>query len=232
MKIISNSSLADFSAWEKKLPRLPLIQRDDYIVQACKGRKVFHLGATDAPMTKEKARRGELLHQKLFPHCGCLIGFDVDTQAIQLLHEDFGIDNIIACDLDSEIPAERGKAEVVINGDILEHVNSPGRLLRACNQMLEVGGVMVLTTINALSAKQSLRAFAGREPVHPDHVAYYSLATLGVLGGRFGFQMLDCRFFAYPCVSRISKMVFDTIYRCAPATADGICVTYRKASSC
>jgi hypothetical protein len=222
---------ADFSSWEKKLPRLPLVQRDDFIIQTCNGRKVFHLGATDSPMTLDKAQRGELLHQKLAPHCASLVGFDVDLAAIQLLSRDFGIDNIVACDLDKEIPTERGKAEVLINGDIVEHVNSPGSLLQACNQLLELGGVMVLSTINALSVKQSVRALMGREPVHPDHVAYYSFANLGVLGSRFGFQMVDCRFFAYPCVSGISKTVFNSIYRFAPAAADGICVTYRKTSN-
>jgi len=232
MKTTSETLLADFSAWEKKLPRLPLVQRDDFIIKTCKGRKVFHLGATDSPMTLDKATRGELLHQKLTPHCGSLVGFDVDMAAIDLLRRDFGIDNIFACDLDVTIPVEQGKAELLVNGDIVEHVNSPGRLLQACNQMLDVGGMMILTTINALSVKQALRALAGREPVHPDHVAYYSFANLGVLGGRFGFRMVDCRYFAYPCVSSISKRVFDSVYRFAPAAADGICITYRKTSSC
>jgi hypothetical protein len=218
----------DFSRWEKKIPRQPAVLRDDFILSACVGRKVFHLGATDSPMTEDKAQRGELLHQKLQPVCGRLDGFDIDGQAIEFLRRKHGIDNIHLCNLDREIPSEHGLAQVLINGDIVEHVNSPGRLMQACNQMLEQGGVMVLTTINALSAKQAMRAFGAREPVHPDHVAYYSFATLGVLGARFGFEVTDCRFFPYPCVSRVTAMFFGALYRLAPAVADGICVCYRK----
>jgi hypothetical protein len=204
------------------------VERDAYILEVCKGRKVFHLGATDSPMTSSKAERGELLHQKLQPHCGALIGYDIDEGAIALLRRQYGIDNIVRCDLDQDVPRDHGRAQVLVNGDIVEHVNSPGRLMQACNQMLEVGGLMVLTTINALSAKQAMRALVGREPVHPDHVAYYSYATLGVLGARFGFEARDCRFFAYACVSPLSAMCFSLLYRTAPSVADGICVTYEK----
>ncbi|MGO9203695.1 MAG: class I SAM-dependent methyltransferase [Limisphaerales bacterium] len=218
----------DFSVWEKKVPRLPVVDRDAYILGACRGRKVFHLGAADSPMTAGKARRGELLHQRLMGHCKTLVGFDIDVSAIEMLRREYNIQNIYPCDLDRQVPTGHGRAELLVNGDIVEHVNSPGCLLRACNELLEMNGLMVLTTINALSAKQCLRALIGREPVHPDHVAYYSFATLGTLGARFGFQVVECRFFAYPCVSRITATAFRWFYRIAPQAADGICVTYRK----
>jgi hypothetical protein len=228
MKTTSNPAPCDFAGWEKRLPRLPVVERDDYIIQACKARKVFHLGAADSPMTRDKAKRGELLHQKLAPHCGSLIGFDLDGAAIKCLRDDYDIQSIFWCDLENRIPEDHGKAEVLISGDLIEHVNSAGSLMQACNRLLKPDGLMVLTTINALSIKQAFRAFLGREPVHPDHVAYYSFATLGVLGQRYGFELVDCRFFAYPCVSSLTGRLFRALYRIAPGAADGICVIYKK----
>jgi SAM-dependent methyltransferase len=204
------------------------VDRDEHIICACEGRDVFHLGATDSPMTRDKARRGALLHQKLAGHCKRLTGFDIDKGAIDLLRDEYGIDNIRLCDLEQDIPREAGKAQVLVNGDIVEHVSSPGRLMSACNRLLETEGIMLLSSVNALSLKQAIRGFCGREPVHPQHVAYYSYATLGVLGGRFGFRAIDCRFFPYACVTRTARAAFAFLYRIAPAVADGVCVTFQK----
>ena len=220
----------DFGKWEKTLPRAPLIDRDTYIVDRCSGRRVAHLGACDAPMTEDKAIKGELLHQKLQNRCESLVGYDLDAEAVRLLRERFAISDIVVRDLSLESESAHSANDLVICADIIEHVNNVGHLLRACNRMLERDGAVLISTINALSIKQAFRALIAREPVHPDHVAYFSFATLGVVVERFGFEMTTCRYFKYPTIGRISEFVFDALYRWAPQTADGILIEARKVS--
>jgi predicted TPR repeat methyltransferase len=219
-----------FTKWEKKIPRRRLIDRDTYILSECLDQDVAHLGACDYPMTLDKAGRGELLHQKLGPYCRSLCGIDNDAASIKLLREKFGIDNIMNHDMTTPLVERQETAGVVVCADIIEHVGNVMQLLAACYDLLRPDGTLILSTINATSLKQAMRALAGREPVHPDHVAYFSYATLGVLLARAGFEMVDCRFFPYRTVGPVSGMCFGLIHRLSPASADGIVVKARKLS--
>lgn len=217
-----------FRNWEKSIPRAPLIDRDAYIIARCAGRKVLHLGACDTPLTLAKAEKGELLHQKLRGRCANLIGYDIDAGSVSLLKERFGIDDIVVRDLSEPANQPESAGDLVICADIIEHVDNVGHLLFACNRMVPLDGTILLSTINALSLKQAARGFFAREPVHPDHVAYYSFATLGVILDRFGFAMEACRYFKYPTVGVLSGIIFDALYALAPQSADGILIEARK----
>jgi hypothetical protein len=213
-----------FHHWEKKLPRKPLVDRDRYIIERCRGRDVVHLGACDSPMTTDKGEKGELLHQRLQGECHSLLGFDSDWEATEILKARYNFSDIVLCDL-SRIENELTPiADVVICADLIEHVDNVGNLMTNCHRLCRERGILLLSTVHALSLKQVMRALMGREPVHPDHVAYYSFATLGVILERSGFSMTDCRFFKYPTVTGFSGWIFGGIYSIFPQTADGIIV--------
>jgi SAM-dependent methyltransferase len=217
-----------FHQWEKKLPRKPLVDRDRYIIERCRGRDVVHLGACDSPMTIDKGEKGELLHQRLLGESHSLLGFDSNREATEILKAKFDISDIVLCDLSQIDNKLTPIADVVVCADLIEHVANVGNLMTNCNQLCREGGTILLSTIHALSLKQLMRALIGREPVHPDHVAYYSFATLGVILERSGFLMTDCRFFKYPSVTRFSEWIFDGFYSIFPQTADGIIVEALK----
>jgi SAM-dependent methyltransferase len=205
-----------------------LVERDCFIVDACRGKHVVHLGACDAPFAREKAEKGQLLHQKLREVCAELTGYDKDKRSLDLLANDFAIDDILCRDLSEHTLHFEARADVAVCADIIEHVNNAGHLINACTRLLVPGGTLVLSTANAQSLKQAIRGIAGREPVHPDHVAYYSYATLGVLLQRFQLEMINCRFFCYPATSILTAVLFKFVYTLAPQSADGIVVTARK----
>jgi len=214
----------NFHLWEKKLPRKPLVDRDRYIIERCRGRDVVHLGACDAPMTMEKASKGELLHQRLQRESLSLLGFDKDSEATDVLKTKFNISDIVKKDLSQIDNNLNPIADVIVCADIIEHVDNVGNLMTNSNRLCREGGILLLSTVHALSVKQVIRAMIGREPVHPDHVAYYSFATLGVILKRFDFLMINCRFFKYSTVTGFSGYIFDRIYSIFPQTADGILV--------
>ncbi len=217
-----------FLGWKKSLPRASLVKRDDYILARCAGRHVVHLGACDAPSSLEKASRGELLHQKLQGRCANLVGYDIDASSINLLRTRFGITDIVARDLATVAPHADPAGDIVVCADIIEHVDNAGALLVSCNRMLSVGGDLLVSTIHALSFKHALRTLlTGVEIVHPDHVSYYSYATLGVLLGRFGFEPTTFRYFTYPTGNRIGEAL-DGFFKFIPYSANGILVEAKK----
>ncbi len=61
------------------------------------------------------------------------------------------VDHFIQADLDRGLPADvadRGPYDVVVCGDILEHVRSPERLLREVRDLLAPGGVLIASVPN------------------------------------------------------------------------------------
>jgi len=218
-----------FKAWPKALPRVPLVDRDSYLIARAAGHRVIHLGACDAPLTAEFAAAGTLLHQKLRAgRCANLTGVDIDAASVELLRTRFGIDDIVVRDLSDDAASADITGDLVVCADIIEHVNSVGALIVSCNRMLPIGGELVITTVNALSLKHALRSFFTKtEIVHPDHVAYYSYATLGVLLDRFGFEATAYRFYNYAPGKWLGGLL-SNIFKLFPHAANGILVEARK----
>jgi hypothetical protein len=107
-----------------------------------------------------------------------------------------------------------------------------GDLIYNCNRLCRDDGHLLISTINATAIRPGLRALAGRESVHPDHVAYFSLSNLGVLCGRFGFEPIDVKYFDYGATNAVSRTTMRMIFRWAPATADGILLMAKKIRAC
>src|SRR3990170_2216778 len=128
-------SILDLQQWSKQLPRERIVDRDKYLLEASAGRDVLHLGATDAPFTAEKAARGALLHQRLATVAGSLRGLDSDASSVALLADRYGISDIQLTDLSAPVTPDVQPAELVICGDIIEHVNNAGNLLIQCNRL-------------------------------------------------------------------------------------------------
>jgi hypothetical protein len=222
----------DMTAWGKRLPKRCWVERDAAIVELCRGRRVVHLGAADAPFHRDKARAGELLHTKVRAVASGLLGLDSNREAVEQLRTEFGIDDIEVTDTTRPLGGvEPHSFDVALCCDIIEHVSNVGGLLDTCRSLLTLGGLLVVTTINATALKPAVRAVLGREDVHFEHTAYYSYSTLcqvlmmnGFIPERFGT-------FSYPTYSRVVGLFFRTLARVAPATADGVLVTARPAAS-
>src|SRR6516162_27028 len=89
----------DMKAWGKRIPGGcwlgDWVGRDAAVVDLCRGQRVAHLGAADAPFHLDKARAGELLHTKVRAAARDLVGFDFCREAVEQLRAEFGIDDIL-----------------------------------------------------------------------------------------------------------------------------------------
>jgi hypothetical protein len=165
--------------------RIELVQRVEFIKNACAGRKVLHLGCTNYPYTREALDGGVLLHTELGKTAKSLFGFDADQAGLDILR-DAGTENLYLADLEEldEVPLDE-KFDVIIAGEIIEHLLNPGRFLLGIQRFMNADSDLIITTVNAYCALRfftyGLRGKGGEnEPVHPDHVAYYSYKTLSL----------------------------------------------------
>lgn len=217
--------------------KFELVQRVDFIKNACRGKKVLHLGCTNYPYTKESIESSALLHFELDKIASELYGFDFDQKGIDILLEN-GSKNLYRADLEKlEEVALDETFDVIIAGEMIEHLNNPGLFLRGIKRFMNADTNLVITTINAYSGMRFwqyfLRGKAGEnEPVHPDHVAYYSYSTLSLIIKRETLELEDFLFYDVgkehrPHSRWYYKLANDISVWIAPQTADGVIAVCR-----
>lgn len=175
-----------------KIENLTLRSRADYILERCKGKRVLHLGCAAAPFTENRLKEGTLLHQKLFGVSSSLVGVDNSDKGVSLLKKELGAEEIYLLnvyDLDSLRHME--KFDVIVAGEIIEHLENPGIMLRGARKLLKEGGVLVATVPNAFKCRNFFAAQQGLEVVHREHVAWYSYQTVRRLFAMSGYTEIN-----------------------------------------
>ena len=216
---------------------LQLVQRLDFIKRISAGKSVLHLGCTNWPYTLEAIDAGTLLHKDLAEVGRELYGFDFDQEGIDVLASK-GFDNLYRADLQKLSDVELDKQfDVIIAGEMIEHLNNPGEFLSGIKRFMNPDTQLVITTINAYSGMRffvyGLRGQRGLlEPVHPDHVAYYSYSTLKLLVERHGFEVANFVFYDLgeehrPHNGKLRNLVNDICVKIAPQWADGVIAVCR-----
>ena len=177
------------------LPRSPIVDREDFILDRCWSKRVLHLGCAAWPDTAELFDSGLLVHQKLEKVCAELMGIDISQEGISLL-QSRGVRNLFIADaskLGDLIDSLGWTPELIVAGEIIEHMDAPGPLLREHARHIPSDCTFLITVPNAFSIKGLLHVMLGHEKVNTDHVSYYSYATMTRLLTRFGFEVVDTR---------------------------------------
>ena len=111
----------------------------------------------------------------------------------------------LVCDLnEGKLPLKNGEVDVVIAGEIVEHLFNARKFLEECFRVLSPGGILVLSTPNMTSLKNRLRVLFGKIPRHAcfpidypfndmydmqKHVNDFTLFTLRDLLIKVGFKI-------------------------------------------
>jgi len=173
--------------------------RTDVLVRRCSGRRVVHVGFCDWPLTDTRIVDGTLLHLRLKEVCRSLVGIDASRAGVRRYQETYPQDFTHVCsvyDL-SSVADSIASCEVVLLGEVLEHLTEPSRALTEIAGLLPPGGEIMASVPNAFSLKTFALALSGVESVHPDHVAWYSPHTLVNLMGRSSLLPVELRFCQY-----------------------------------
>jgi trans-aconitate methyltransferase len=155
------------------------MDRGEFIVQHCRAAgDVAHIGCTDSPYTEYRLVTGTLLHERLLG-TGTVVGFDIDEAALDQLRSRFPTASFVCADVSAHVPSDYlGGFQIVVAGEVLEHVPNAEAFLAGARQLLAADGRLLVSVPNACSPKIGARSLTGRESVHPDHRVYYGPRTL------------------------------------------------------
>ncbi len=209
------------------LSGIKLVNRVSYICNLCQGKKVLHLGATDAPVTKEAMGSGRLLHILLNDICQQLVGLDISIEMINWLESQHGIKNIKYGNIEKAEDYPHGEFDYIVAGEILEHLSNPGNALDAIRRNIKPNTKLIITVPNAYSFKGFVRAVGKHELIHPDHTLHHSPYTLKALLERHGFSV-DSYFSFVNGGQGLVASVANLLISIYPQLAEGIgviCVT-------
>jgi SAM-dependent methyltransferase len=145
------------------------------------GRRVLDLGCRDGALTRAYAAGNEV------------VGVDADREALAEAAK-LDIETHWA-DLDEPLELEDDSFDVVVAGELLEHLRDPHRLVGQVRRVLRPGGTFVASVPNAYRLKRRLLFLAGRAPDDdPTHLHMFSPADVRELLA--GFEQPELHFVA------------------------------------
>lgn len=161
--------------------------RTEIVVDACRGRRVVDIGCVDH--TERSVLQPSWLHQHIAKVAETCIGLDVHQAGVEAMRA-AGYDAIVA-DVASAAPtvASRGPVDIVVAGELIEHLGCPEDLLSFAAAVLPAGGDLLLTTPNPFALH---RVRAGQLRIvweNVDHVTYLFPSGVAELAARNGFTV-------------------------------------------
>jgi hypothetical protein len=219
--------------WWHRLPREGPVDRIDALVDAARGRRVVHVGFVDELM-KAKQAGGVWLHERLAGVAASLVGLDLDEAGVEAARaQGYRVYAVDAQSPEAVRALGLERADVVIAGELIEHLDASGPFLHA---MHELADELVLTTPNAYRLANFLVPLSGREAVHPHHTAWHSPQTLRRLLALTGWRTERIAYYHTP-VHRTGQPLQNGLRRglkavnsLLPYWADGMIVYAATAS--
>jgi SAM-dependent methyltransferase len=207
------------------------------LLEFARGKRVVHVGFVDEHRLEKKLGRGTWLHARLAETASSLVGLDVEEEGVRWATE-HGFEAHVVDAQSPEAVAALGlePADVVIAGEVVEHLDAPGPFFRSLRELVGPRGLLVVTTPNAYRLLNFFAPAAGVELVHPDHTAWHSPHTLANLLARNGWELEGAAYYQNPApgldgaagtLVRGARAVFVRFGRLAPYWSDGLVVWAR-----
>ena len=143
--------------------RIPLFQ-----AAIGRGRRVLDLGCRSGAFTRHFLEGNEV------------VGLDVDRGALAKAAE-LGIETVVG-DVEEPLLFPDSSFDVVVAGELLEHLRFPDALVAEARRVLRPGGVFVGSVPNAFRLQSRLRFLRGRAPEDdPTHLHMFSAGAVRAL---------------------------------------------------
>lgn len=163
--------------------RPPVRGRVDYLKEVARGRRVLDVGVVghccgDQPGT-------DWTHGKVAAAAAYCLGVDIVADEVRKLQE-LG-HNVRLCDITRETLGER--FDVIICGEVIEHLGHPAGLFQGALRHLLPGGRLVITTPNPYALWRIKHFLRGQMWENVDHVALMFPGGIAELAEREGMRL-------------------------------------------
>ena len=188
------SDATDFSQLEMvhRLPPATLVDRFDYLSDLAAGKRVVHIGFVDAGCQALNQESGAWLHEHLAGTASDLIGLDLDTAGVENARRRGYEAHVVDCrDVDAVRTLDLAPADLVVAGEVIEHLDDPGSFLDGVHALVAPGGMLVVTTPNATGLVNAAALLGNFEVQHPDHVVMYTCQTLDAMLTRHRWEPVE-----------------------------------------
>ena len=180
--------------------------RWDVIKDLIAGREVLDLGCVDHEARQEEGK--DWLHRKIREKARSTLGVDyVADEVARLRNKGYDViqGNVENLTLNRTF-------DVVIAGNIIEHLSNPGLFLESTKRHLNKSGVFILTTDNCYGLR-SLKAVTFFDRIRPnkEHSLAFEEEVLRQLLERHGLQIADFYYYNGPYANRFKKRFIDAL---------------------
>jgi len=166
--------------------------RDEFVFGATDRASIIAelVGGADLRVLDLGCRTGALTQH--FADGNRVTGLDVDREALERARERLGIDTVWG-NVEEGLPFDDSSFDVVVAGELLEHLAMPRSVVREARRVLAPGGRFVGSVPNAFRLKSRVRFATGRHPeTDPTHLQLFTPAALRALLS--DFESVELRF--------------------------------------
>ncbi len=130
------------------------------------GKRVLDLGCRDGSLTQHYAAGNDVT------------GVDIDRQALVLAEQKLGLATVWLDLSRGQLPFAEGSFDVVVAGELLEHLSYPALVVSEIRRVLVSGGMFVGSVPNSFHWRARLAFLRGRSLEDPTHLHLFSLSAL------------------------------------------------------
>ncbi len=168
------------------------LDRDHAIIEIARGRRVLHLGCVghnDCTPEQRVQLAKQSLHWEL-SEAANTIGVDHSADVVAEYKRLNFFDNIVVGDVQrlEEAPIDE-IFDVVVAGDIIEHLSNPGDLLDGIKRFCNQETLVIITTPYAFGLPNYVRFVLGRFRDGPEHVMTFNTCNIVNLLSRHGYAI-------------------------------------------
>jgi len=191
----------------------------EIIKKYVKGKDVLDCGCVGS--NESGAHTSKFLHQKIVENSRSVLGIDTNALGVEQL-KDMGY-NVIYANVET---IDIGKKfDVIVAGDLIEHISNLGLFLGNVKKHLRKGGLLIIHTPNPFGITRFYHMLIkGYVEVNPDHMCYYDIITLKQALERHGYKIIESHYVNALTPPLHKKLVINFFTRLREGFSDSILV--------